>query len=84
MPAVRWSAFRRNQTDAQSEPHQARNIMHVQDIHQLRAMVFDGLGADFQGFSDLLGVLAFGDKLEDFALPARQLFERAFLAGNVM
>ena len=55
--------------------------MDVQAVHKLHAMVFDGLGADLQDRGDLLGVLAFGDELEDFALPDRQLFERAFLAG---
>src|ERR1017187_2951075 len=45
-------------------------------------MVFDGLGADLQDFSDAFGVLAFGNQLENLALPARQLFERAFPVGD--
>lgn len=52
--------------------------MHVQAIHQFHAVVFNGLGADLQDLGNLLGVLAFGDQLENFALPARQLLERAF------
>ena len=45
-------------------------------------MVFDGFGADLQDLGNLLGVLAFGDESEDFALPARQLSKRAFLVSN--
>ena len=56
--------------------------MNVQAVHQLHAMVLDGLWADLQDRGDLLGVLAFGDELKDFTLPARQRFERAFLVGN--
>ena len=56
--------------------------MNLQAVHQLHAMVFDGLGADLQDLGDLFGVLAFGDELEDLALPAGQLFERAFPVSN--
>ena len=56
--------------------------MNIQAIHQLHAMVFDGLGADFQDVADLFGVLTFSDELEDFALTPRQLFERAVRARN--
>ena len=56
--------------------------MNVQAVHKLHAMVFDGLWADLQDRGDLLGVLALGDELEDFALAARQLLEWAFLVGN--
>jgi len=56
--------------------------MHVQAIHQFHAMIFDGLGTDLQDFGDLLGVLAFSDEQENFALSARQLFERVFLVGD--
>ena len=56
--------------------------MNLQAVHQLHAMVFDGLGADLQDLADLFGILAFGDELENFALPARQVFERAFPVGN--
>jgi len=76
------SAFLRNQSDPQSESNQSRNIVNVQAVHQLHAMVFHGLGADLEDFGGLLGVPAFGDELEDFALPVRQLFERAFLVGD--
>jgi hypothetical protein len=40
------SAFLRNQSNPQGEPHQTRNVMHVQAIHQFHAMVFHGFGAD--------------------------------------
>ena len=48
----------------------------------LLAVVFDGLGADLRNLCDVLGVLAFGDELEDFALANRQRFERAFLVSD--
>ena len=56
--------------------------MNVQAVHQLHAMVFDGLGADLQGYGGLFGVLAFSNELEDLALAACQLFERAFPVSN--
>ena len=56
--------------------------MQVQARHQLHAMVFDGLGANLQRLGDLLGVLAFGNKPENLALPNCQLFERAFLVNT--
>ncbi len=74
--------FLRKQSDPQSKTHQTRNIMNVQATHQFHAVVFDGLGADLQDFGNAFGVLAFGDELENFALPARQLFERAFPFGD--
>lgn len=43
--------------------------MPVQAGHQFHAMIFDGLGTDFQDVADLLGVLAIGDELKNFALP---------------
>ena len=52
--------------------------MHVQAVHQLPAMVFDGFGADLQDFGDAFGVLAFGNQLENLPLPARQLLEGDF------
>ena len=52
--------------------------MAVQAGHQFHAMIFDGLGADFQDFPDLFGVLAFGDESKDFALPEGQLLEGDF------
>ena len=58
--------------------------MDVQAVHKLHAMVFDGLWADLQERGDLLGVLAFGNQLENFALPDRQLFERVFPVGDRM
>jgi len=45
-------------------------------------MIFNRLGADLQDVADLLGGLALGDELENLALPARQLIERAFPAGD--
>jgi hypothetical protein len=65
---ARSQLFLRNQSDPQSETHQARNIMNVQAAHQFHAVVFDGLGTDFQDFGDALGVLAFGNQLENLAL----------------
>lgn len=56
--------------------------MKVQAGHQLHAMILDGLGTDFEDVRDLFGVLTFGDELENFALAARQLFERIGLAVN--
>ena len=46
--------------------------MHVQAIHQFHAVVFDGLGADVQNLANFFGVPAFGDELENFALPEGQ------------
>ena len=65
------SALPRNEAGPQCESHQGRNIMDMQAIHQLYAMVFDGLGTDFQDVADLFGVLTFSDELEDFALTPR-------------
>ena len=45
-------------------------------------MILDGLGADFQKFGDLLGVLALGDELKNLALPPGQLFQRTFGIGG--
>ena len=35
-----------NEAGTQSEAYQSRNIMQVQPVHQLHAVVFDGLGTD--------------------------------------
>src|ERR1043166_7844527 len=70
-PPVPESGFLRNQTDPQGETHQAGNVMDVEAIHQLHAMVFDGLGTELEHFGDALGVLAFSDELEHLALAAR-------------
>ena len=40
------------------------------------------LGLTFSSSAIAFGVLAFGDELENLALPARQLFERAFPVGD--
>ena len=72
------STFRRNQPRSHSESHQAWNIMQIQPGHQFHAVIFDGLGADFQDAADLLGVLPLGDELKDFALPDGQLLKRDF------
>jgi hypothetical protein len=45
-------------------------------------MIFDGLGADLQDFTDFFDVLAFGDEPKNFALPARQPSEGAFLVDK--
>ena len=58
--------------------------MNVQAAHKLHAVVFDGLGADLLDRGDVLGVLAFGDELENFTLPARQLFKWTAPAGDFM
>ena len=56
--------------------------MPVQAGHQFHAMVFDGLGTDIEDVPDLLGILAFGDELKDFALPDGQPLEWDFPIGG--
>src|SRR5947207_3184954 len=63
-----WSGLHTNQSSAQSETHESRDIENVQARHQFRAMVFDGFVADFQNQSDGFGGLAFGQQLEDLEL----------------
>jgi hypothetical protein len=75
---TRNQLFLRKQSDLHGKAHQAWNIMNLQAVHQLHAMVFDGLGADLQDLGYLFGVLAFGDELENLALTPRQLVEWAF------
>ena len=50
--------------------HQARDIVNVEPLHQLGTVGFDGLGTETEAEGDLLGVVALGDKREDFALAA--------------
>ena len=71
------SGFLRDHSGPHGEAHQSRDVENVQGGHQLCAMVFDGLVADFQDRSDGLGGLAFGQQLEDLALARGQLLERA-------
>ena len=56
--------------------------MHVQTIHQLHAMIFDGLGTDLQDFGNLLGGLALGDQQQNLALPAGQLIHRGLRVND--
>jgi hypothetical protein len=72
----------RKQSDLHGKAHQAWNIMNLQAVHQLHAVVFDGLGADLQDLGYLFGVLAFGDELKNLALTPRQLVEWAFPVSN--
>lgn len=50
--------------------------MDVQSLHQLEAMVFNGLRTDSHQGCGLFGILAGGKVLENLTLALRQSFQR--------
>ena len=48
-------------------PGETSDVMNVQLVHDLLAVLFDGLDADVEFGGNLFVGLAFGDKLKDFA-----------------
>src|ERR1019366_7605593 len=78
------SELRANQSGPHGEAHQSRDVEDLQGFHQLCAMVFKGLVADFENRSDGLGGLALGQQLEDLALARGQLLERSNRAGDLL
>ena len=67
--------FGRNQPSANRESHQARDIVDLQSAHQLEPMRLDRLDADPEQRGNFLCRLPFGDALQYFPLPKRELFQ---------
>src|SRR5437867_3093786 len=49
-------------------PHQPRNVMNAQTLHQLGPVCLHGLYTDFQQMSDGLGAVAVANQLQDLPL----------------
>ena len=50
------------------EEGEGGEVVEVEFFHEFGAVIFDGLGAEFEGEGDGFGGVAFGEELEDFAL----------------
>ncbi len=57
------------------EARQAGHVVQVELFHQVRAVIFGGLDADFEFGGDFLRAEAFGDELQNFAFARGEGFE---------
>src|SRR5215470_8965199 len=74
----------RDEAGAESKSDQSGDVVNFKAIHQLGPVVFHGFGTDFENKRDGFGGLSFGDELEDFTLPFRELLERSLLMGDLL
>ena len=74
--------FQLDQSVTDGVANQSGDVVDVESLHQLRAVRFDRLDAQVQGVRDLLGGIAFGDHLQNFAVPRRQSIDWLALAAD--
>ena len=68
------------------QAHEAGGIVDTQLLHDFTAVDIEGFGTDAQFLGDLFPGIAFGDELQDLALPGGKLLQRtgrARLTGEI-
>ena len=73
-----------DQSNANREAHETRQIMDIEAAHDLGPVCLNGLDAEVQPLRNGLARVSFRHQLQDLALTWRQSLERADLAAAAL
>ena len=73
----------RGQAELHRDANQPRGGAHIELVHDLCAVVLDGLCLDPEAFGDVLASVTFSDQLQDLSLPRRERISIVLLTSQI-